>query len=278
MPSPLPADLAAFYTVLRDDQAARLAKPFHHQIDGSAAVLVPTGYTVHQLPPKPLAPSHLAGIAVLQDIPSLVAYVKRFAAAQSPALLYYTDKAIRVILNPPANGQPSYADHVAELPFTESAAFSAWRNAAAHPLGQREFAQHIEDWLPTIAKPDGAELLAAVSVFAVQRDLTFEAKADLARNTTNFTYRENDKPLGTVSLPTAFTLCLPLYAVNDAPVTIPARLSYSITRDTGVLSFRFRLPAELDDTLRAERVAIAAAVGEALDLQPLAGAIAYSKD
>ncbi len=129
-----------------------------------------------------------------------------------------------------------WGDHRAIFAPPKDPDWLAWIGAHDRKMGQLQFAQFIEDMLPTIDKPDGAELLEVAQHLEATTDVTFKSATRLQDGNREFVYEEQVKGKvgkGQIEIPAEFTLKLPVF-LRGARHELRAKLRYRIS-DEGLV-------------------------------------------
>lgn len=122
-----------------------------------------------------------------------------------------------------------------------------WRAADGKHMSQVDFAQFIEDHLPNILDPDGAELLEVAQHLEAKQAVTFKSAERLTDGARAFVFEETAQGRvgnGKIEVPATFELWLPVFRGNEErPMT--ARLRYRIRNGELVLWVHLDRPHEV---------------------------------
>ena len=252
--------------------AGRSLEPRAMKVDGvpHEVLLVPSGngsFTVVKAKelaaPYLKAPERRQGEAILTDLASFCAHVKRFASSESVIFADRTSEAPSLLAvldyHPagPENDRAAYGHHRARYPFPLSEEWKAWTGADGESRGQADFARFLEDHLADVLAPDVAgkgakafvELLScgfasASKLLELSRGLTVRVGSRVSQ-VVNLQSGEgrlefsaehagaDGKPL---NVPGAFLLGVPVFR-NGALYQIPARLRYRVNGGSVTWSF-----------------------------------------
>ena len=250
------------------------------------ALVVPKGCEARSI--KPLldeyrsAPERKKGFATLLDLHSFTEHVNRFknphslifaspgdaagpGVAESPRLQAVYD------YNEPTGGPARFHEHGSfyRMPFSDE--WIAWMKVNAQPMGQKAFAEFIEDRIADIALPAGSSVAAIEfsaklgarfsdpgALLQVSRGL--EARVNsVVKNATrlesgevqmNYVTEHTDAAGAALRVPSAFLIAIPVFR-GGLPWEIAVRLRYRINTNEGRVAWSVEL-------YRADRVKNAA--------------------
>jgi len=140
---------------------------------------------------------------------------------------------------------------ILELRKTED--FQTWEKAVAGKgLSQLELATLFEDYIHTIAEPDGAKLLEAVKKLNITRKVGFTSAHDLENGSVQLNYTNDTGGMagktGDVEIPTELTLALSIYE-GTAPIALKVRIRYRLNEAERKVFFYLRI-VQLDKIIR----------------------------
>lgn len=218
-----------------------------------------------------------AGVTV-HDAASFVAYVNRFKDGGSLVFADLGNRKFEAVLDfhGAAAGEegPRWGKHRVGLALKTTTEWNDWTGKHAHAMSQVEFARFIEDRIPNIAEPTGADLIEMCLKLEAKKDVTFKSSLRLDNGEHQFTYEEEIKGStgaqnGQMKIPATFTVAIePFQGVGQK--AIEARFRYRITE--GVLKLWYEL-VRPDDVLEAAFDAIVADITTNVAPSPvLAGA------
>lgn len=231
---------------------------------GMPAVMVPEGFKLETFPDLR---KHLPRVeqTIELDTPAAwLAYWHRFATSSSTA--FFDHKAARLVgyvdyhqsVNDDLPEAAQWARHqvIYQCPVTPE--WQKWRDNTGKVMKQAEFARFIEDGIPDITEPTGADMLEIVASLQVHNKVNFRQALRLDNGETQFTYEENIEgkagSKGQLKIPQTIHLGLRLFEGGPG-YALEARFRYSIKE--GQLSMWY-------DLIRPERVHDVA-VGEVYD-------------
>lgn len=245
-------------------------------------LLAPKGYEIHSLK-KYLdeylqAPERLKGCAILTDLKSLVAHVKRFQEASSVLFASANPEApsLLCVFDYATGDAPRFGEHKALYRFPLSEEWKTWMEMDDKPFKkQEEFAQFIEDRIADIGDPDESgkdaldfaelihaqyaspsKLLSLSTNIDLRASMRASKKVNLGSGETQITYTEehdarNDE--GPMKVPGAFLLNIPIFEGDEDRVMLPARLRYRLNKEDGNVHWSYsiyRADRAFDTTLR----------------------------
>lgn len=216
--------------------------------DGVGYALLPEGWTVANMESitGQHAPRYRQGTARVYDIPSLAAYVERFAEAGDAVL--YVDAArfaITCVLDDAKydpDNTPRRADRVV-VEISQDPRFLAWKALCAKPVGKKDFVRFIEMNDSHFHEPNGAQMRSLATQLEVTKTMTFtdvEKMTGAARDVI-FRYETATKEQGEIKFPSEIWLKIPIFQ-HQAKAEIPVRLYYDL--EAGALTFTLRIPDE----------------------------------
>lgn len=213
----------------------------HPHDDGLPFVIVPVG---HRVEPLPLAarPPRRRGAVKLRDAGSFIQYIQRYVGPDTLLYAQLAPARFVAILNdhprPIADDDGGgWRDWRADFTVPQSHEWERWLGANKKPMGQIGFAEFIEDNLPDIVYPDGAQMLEIVLSFQAAKNATFKSVARLRDGSVNFQWVE-DNDTGTLAVPSEFRVEIPVFE-NGQNYPLTARLKYRLPE--GKLSIWFEL-------------------------------------
>lgn len=199
---------------------AENARPYRVALDGSIQSL--EGF----LP----APVSVRGELQVYDAASFVDYVQRFKDADTVIFADKVARSFTAVLDYHAVGAPRWGRHRAVLAARETEAWKRWTAQDGEKMNQADFAQFIEDNIPDIAKPAGAELVEIARTLEAKKDVQFQSVIRPQNGSVNFHYSEQvqgNARGGDLAIPEEFILGLiPFEGCEKYKVV--ARLRYSI--------------------------------------------------
>lgn len=214
-------------------------------------------------------PSRLNASLTLQTAQSFVGYVNRFKGDASVIFANSETKGFTAVLDYHASpSTPSWCQHRAAFAPLKTPAWTDWVTNDRKPKPQVEFARFIEDHIPHIAEPAGADLLKLCLTLDAKKNVTFKQSNRLEDGQTQLVYEEEIKATagggaqkGTLDVPSGFILVLePFRGVGG--MRVDARFRYRINEGALTLWYELvRVEDVLDQAFAAIVNTIVAGVG-----------------
>lgn len=229
------------------------------------AVMVPEGFKLETFPDLRRYLPRVEQTIELDTPDAWLAYWHRFAVPTC-STAFFDHKAARLVgyvdyhqcVNDDLPEAAQWARHqvIYQCPITPE--WQKWRHNTGIMMKQAEFARFIEDGIPDITEPTGADMLEIVASLQVHNKVNFRQALRLDNGETQFTYEENIEgkagAKGQLKIPQTIHLGLRLFEGGPG-YALEARFRYSIKE--GQLSMWY-------DLIRPERVHDVA-VGEVYD-------------
>lgn len=211
----------------------------HAEVDGTPYAFVPQGWTVENLSAMLDAPTRAKGSVTLNDVPSFVAYIARFRDTRRSLIYMLPPQRVDVaptfvaVLNEHTPGDsvdPAWRDWRAAYSPTLSPEWTTWLGANKRQMQQAEFAAFIEDNLPDVASPPGADLLTIARSIEAKKKVNFASSIRLSDGSHQLTYEEQiegSAAKGQLTIPESIKLAIPVL-LNGPRYAVEARLRYRI--------------------------------------------------
>jgi uncharacterized protein YfdQ (DUF2303 family) len=199
---------------------AEKGRPFRVTVDGQLQSL--EGYLT--------APVSVRGDVNVYDADSFANYVNRFKDADS---VIFADKAAHTftgVIDFHKTAEARWGRHRAVLVARQTEAWKRWVGADGEKKNQADFAQFIEDNIPDIAAPAGAQLVEIARNLEAKKDVNFTSVLRPQNGSVNFHYQENVQGAvrgGDITIPDEFILGLAPFEGCDK-YRVTARLRYRI--------------------------------------------------
>lgn len=191
------------------------------------------------------------GTATLQDVPSFLHYWGKHSDTDSEI---YADQArltVTAVLDAHTADTARWGQHRAVLALRPTAAWTAWTNISAKSLSQTDMAEFLEDHLPEIVTPSGAEMLELVQTFQATIKAEFKSSSILASGARQISYAETINATagkkGELTIPGSIALGIAPFEGSD-PYEITARFRTRIADDRLFLAIKLDRP---EDVIRA---------------------------
>jgi uncharacterized protein YfdQ (DUF2303 family) len=242
--------------------------------------VVPNNYKVESLEAFLPRPTRVRGTAALDDAESFIAYVNAFKQAATRLFFDTAHESFAALFDyhQPAEGgavMPSWCDHTASFSPARSEEFKAWLDHNKKQMSQVEFARFIEENLPDIVEPAGAELLEVALTMEAKKEVTFSSGVRLANGQVQFQYDEEIRGTakkGTLEIPEQFTLGIPIHLGGPA-YRIPVRLRWRLHDGKAMFWYEIARPSRfIEDALKEIRERVAGETGLAV----LAGSVSLA--
>lgn len=234
--APKAADIQALIEALTG-----LGKPHRNpDLDGQHYTVVPAGWNLGSLPTQ-AAPARVTGTTKLRDATSFIRFFidhkltrSRIYAQLDPARFLAVfdeldtskpdtdDEALAG-----ASGQADWRGFRAEFAVPASREWSLWTNANRKHMSQLAFAEFLQDNLPDVAEPAGADLLQMALNFEAAQSGQFIAAQRLQDGSHNLAWKADNNASGSVRLPEFIKLRIPVFE-NEQPEDLQARLRYRV--------------------------------------------------
>lgn len=190
--------------------------------------IVPDGMTVVDLSHLLPAPRAVLHRVTVGTVPAFVAAVTRFPTRHPVLFGCEASGTIVAVMDFSTDSQPLWGRHLVTLRLDPSPEWLTWTKASGQQKTQIDFARFLEDNLPDIAEPPGADVLQMAQSLEVKKAVQFASSVRLDNGQHQLTYTEDisgSSTKGTLQIVDRFTLGLspwratPLYKVE-------ARLRY----------------------------------------------------
>ena len=211
---------------------------------GIPYVVVPDGYKVHPLENLMTAPVRTRARAKFVNVESFLAYVGARKDDRSIVTADEKGASVTAIIDYHHERAAAFGEHVATLNLTPTDEWVAWQGSNAKRMTQHQFAEFIENNLPDIASPTGAEVLEVAKSLAIDKKVAFLSSTRLQDGNREFIYQESQEASaakGTLRVPETFTLGLAPY-LGAAKYSLVARLRFRIEESKLVLWYDLLRP------------------------------------
>lgn len=170
-------------------------------------------------------------------------------------------KLVAVINYHPLDGgdgfTPSRCDHRITYAYPLSVEWKRWMEKNGKRMRQREFAEFIEDNLPDIRKPTGADMLTIAKTLEAERSSKFSSGIRLDNGDNELSYIDETKASagkGVLQIPEIFTLGI-LPFIDGEGYELDARLRYRISEGSLELWYDLDRPHKVIEMAFNESVA-----------------------
>jgi uncharacterized protein YfdQ (DUF2303 family) len=209
----------------------------------------------------------------MHDADSFIAYVNQYKGNATRLFFDQTRETFEAVLDYhlTASGAlgaaAGWCGHTAAFTPVRSIEFMTWTEQNRKQMTQVEFARFIEENLPDVVEPAGADLLEVALTMEAKKEATFASGIRLSNGQVQFQYDEEIRGTakkGTLDVPEQFVLGIPIH-VNGPAYRIPLRLRWRLK--DGKLAFWYEMVRPhrfIEDALKEMRDRIAAQVGIAI--------------
>ena len=192
------------------------------------------------------APERKRGTAKLTTLDSFIAHVKRFADGNSALFASDNPSAPRLVgvlnYHEASAGAPRFGDHRAEYAFPVSDEWKRW--TGTKPMGQKEFAEFIEDHIGDVLDP--AKAGASTTSFVEQLEIVLATPSQLMNLSKGLSVYVDSRAINKLDLSTGesqLTYATEHRDATGAPLKVPRGFVVSIPVFTG--GARYALPIRL---------------------------------
>jgi uncharacterized protein YfdQ (DUF2303 family) len=206
--------------------------------DGAARIL-----DLSSLLDKPKRPEGTYKPATLL---ALIDYVEKHEQGDHTTLwVHPTSGNVVAILDDHSAKWTAWRKHRAELKLLVTEEWQFWTRHDGNYMSQQEFAELLQEGLPDIAKPDGADLLETCSTIQATTNATFRSGFRLDNGEVKMQYDEEIDGKagkhGELSIPEEFLLSLAPFVGNEK-VVVAAHLRYRIRGGNLSVGYKLQQP------------------------------------
>jgi uncharacterized protein YfdQ (DUF2303 family) len=219
-------------------------------------------------------PERKTGTTTVRDTGSFVALWEKHSDADSEVYADAETLAVTAVLNAsgPSADDARYGDHRLTLALRTTQAWREWTKNDGQQMQQEAFAEFLEDHLPDLQQPTGAEMLEIAQSIRGTTKADFASGSRLQSGQRTFQYTEDTKVTagakGTLVVPEVFKIGVVPFE-GAAGYNLTARLRYRIGRDSGLtLGYKLERPG---DILTAAFEDVRTAIGEQISTPILNG-------
>ncbi len=237
-------DAEAINAVVHNIKGAEL-KEFD---DEHAIALLPPGFSAVDISKYMPPPDRIKQRVELLNVESLVAYVLRYKVTDSVIFANEDAASYQAVIDyHEESGAHLNCDHIASYLCPRSDQWNVWTSLSGKARTQVELARFIEDNLPDVVRPVGADMMKIVLQLQVHKAANFQSETRLDNGEVQFRYEETIRgasKVGDLSIPDSFQIGIPVF-VDGPRYPINCRLRYRL--DEGKLSMWYELerPAEV---------------------------------
>jgi uncharacterized protein YfdQ (DUF2303 family) len=241
------------------DTLAALGKPQKNpDADGQHYVVAPQGFEVTPLPVE-MVPARPRGTVKLRDAASFIGYFNAHKVARSTIYASLEPATFLAVFDDFDHSgavgdvvdQSDWRGFRALFEVPASREWKLWTNANRKHMAQLAFAEFLQDNLPDVMQPAGAELLEMALNFEAAQSGNFIAAQRLQDGSHNLQWKADNNASGSVRLPEHITLRIPVFE-NEEPREIVARLRYRVPEGRLAIWFELVRPHKvLEEAFRA---------------------------
>lgn len=208
--------------------------------DGTPYTTVPEGYRIESLEAMLSMPVRKRGKITLNDSKSFIAYFKKHSLISS---IYgqINPPCFIAVIDDHGKSDAGWREHFAEYKCPLSEEWETWVRNNTRQMTQAEFAKFIEDNLPDVVTPPGADMLEISRSLEAKKKVNFASGIRLQNGQNELIYEEQIQGTaakGKLQIPEIFSLGIPV--LDGGPrYKVDARLRYRINE--GRLSFWYDL-------------------------------------
>lgn len=208
--------------------AAQAAMKPIHKAGNREIAIVPKGYDVVDLERYLNNPVRHRAHHRLHDVDSFIMYCQDFDFSGTDASRLFGNKNNTTFTA--VFDYSEWSDHIAEYACPLSDEWMRWFGQSTKQTTQHQFAQFIEDNLPDISKPVGADMLEISRSLEAKKNVNFLSTTRLRDGTVDFLFEEKIEATaqkGKLHIPEIFEILIPVFSGGDI-VFISARLRYRL--------------------------------------------------
>lgn len=226
---------------------------------GLTLVVVPPGHNVKEINTEKFLdrPTRKRGTTTLHDAASFILAVKYEKTPNTAIYATQDPPTFTAVFNGNQQADDSQAtaaipvlagwgDHKARYDCPLSDEWKTWTGANnGKHMNQVDFARFIEDNLPDIVEPAGADMLEVSRTLEAKKAVNFASATRLSDGAQQFTYEETIEGTaakGRLQVPERFKIGIPIFQGSTELWPVTARLRYRI--DGGRLSLWYDLERE----------------------------------
>lgn len=252
------------------DTALRSAE--HHELEpGKFYVFnTPTGIADVDLtgPEHTGIPPRKQGTTTVRDFASFVAYWEKHSDDDSEVYADSERLTITAVLDAHTADTSRWAGHRLHLALRQTDTWKQWLNQDNQLMDQETFAEFLEDHVPELLEPAGADMLEIAQSFQAASKVDFQSASRLSSGQRQFQYVETTTTKagqkGQLTVPEVFTIGLVPFEGSEG-YKLTARLRYRIGERGLRLGYKLDRPDEVRRTAFAD---VVKAIGEQIE-QPV---------
>lgn len=213
----------------------RVGEVRHCETDSKPFVVIPRDSAVEDLERLLAQPLRRIGTRHFTEIPSWVRYVNKHKDSRTMVYAVVTDYWMKLLGILDDHGDDDdhagWRQHQAGFETQPTVEWKRWSGSNKREMGQREFAEFLEENLAQVLKPAGAEMLEVARRLEAKTTVDFTTAVRLDNGNEELRYEEKTEAKagekGVLQVPPGFTIGLVMFE-GSAPYSIDARLRYRI--------------------------------------------------
>lgn len=220
--------------------------------NGDEVVFVGNNLRTERLPAlDAVLPARVRQTETVVEPGSFIDYITQFKSSTAICRASLSQNSITAVLDYHGRAREGDLDWATPQPLSHSVTlkcpfdldYAKWRAVFGKGLGQREFAELLEDMVHTISDPPVADLMDAINDLKIDREVRFKSGRNDRNGTVQITYEEIDAEGaatgGRVSLPQEVKIVVSIFQGGEL-VELVAKLRYRM--DKGNVAFILAVP------------------------------------
>ena len=184
-------------------------------------------------------PTRKRGEYKFADANSFTTYVKKHQSEGTELYGSLENGFFKATFDDHSKEVAGWCEHRAYYTCLTSAEWKTWEGNSGTNMSQAQFAQFIEDNLPDIIEPSGADMLEISRSLEAKTDVKFKSSIRLSDGSREFNFEEKTEgSSGKLKVPEIFKIAIPVFT-GGAPYMLEARLRFRIRE--GALSMWYEL-------------------------------------
>jgi uncharacterized protein YfdQ (DUF2303 family) len=230
-------------------------------ITGSAPFLIVPGGGVKSLERLLPTPLRARALVTARTVAGFTDYLARHVRETTAVFAWAGDKSFVGVVDYHGPADPQWCSHRVTLALIKTPEWQVWEGKDGEKMGQEDFASFLEDNLPDIASPAGADLLEVANELWATKSVNFVSSVRLDNGQHQLRYEESitgSARKGTLDISPTFTLGIAPFE-GTCRFEVTARFRYRIDTTGKLLLWYDLLQPErvLDTAYNLERQRIA---------------------
>ncbi|MFI6251470.1 YfdQ family protein [Streptomyces sp. NPDC051016] len=241
------------------DTALRSAQPVALEPGKVHAFNTPAGVKTIDLtgPEYTGTPPRKQGTTTVRDLAGFIAYWGKHADDDSEVYADTERLTVTAVLDAHTGSVPRWAGHRLHLALRETTAWKQWLHQDNQLMDQETFAEFLEDHVPELLEPAGADMLEIAQSFQANSKVDFQSASRLSSGQRQFQYVETTTTKagqkGQLTVPETFVIGLVPFEGSEG-YKLTARLRYRIGERGLRLGYKLDRPDEVRRTAFADVV------------------------